>query len=630
MSGRIVPALWAAITGALATVLLLALFYALAPTLHTEFAVDPPRLMTGVYPGERDGATGLTYAWTGRDVALRLPGLDRRIPWTVQLRLRGGRENAEDNPMLRCFVDGVGVLAHQSRTAFEEVSITIPPRTDRPRGALVTLQLSTTFVPGPSDPRPLGVMVDALTLSPRGLPLPATATATAAAASGAALAAALALLGLTRAIAGFVALPLAIGLASVLARGFAPFTDLPARTVWLAGAISGALVIVVAAIERIRRRPLSNTARFAAAMTAAAAFLKSLALLHPDMPVGDALFQAHRFQEVLRGNYYFTSIAPGNYLFPYAPGLYLAASPFAELVRREAGDVVLLRLVVVCTDAAAGALIYGVVARTWRDRLAGALGVALYQVLPLDFLVTTVGNLTNAFAQSLAVVSLAAMSSQWLRLAVIPTAALTVILAAAFLSHTSTFAILAATAFAVALMFAARGGPSLRSARAAVAVACAAAVVVAVAVYYGHFIDIYRSELGRIGRETAAGSADAGGRGITERALAVPRYLHIFLGAPALLLATAGGVHLWRRGARDRLTLVLAGWGLTCLAFLLLGVLTPVDMRYYLASLPAVAIAGAAGASHGWTSGGRSRVLTVALLAWSAWLGIATWWSTLG
>ena len=77
--------------------------------------------------------------------------------------------------------------------------------------------------------------------------------------------------------------------------------------------------------ERVQGPTFRNTARFVAAFAAAALYLKLLVLLHPPMPVGDAVFQAHRFEWVLSGRYYFTSIAPGGYEFPYAIGLYVVA-----------------------------------------------------------------------------------------------------------------------------------------------------------------------------------------------------------------------------------------------------------------------------------------------------------------
>jgi len=628
---RLFSAAAAGVLGALSSIVLLAAFYSVSSALEIDFAVDPPRVVTGVHPAERDEATGLTFAWTGRDVALRLPGLDRRVPWSADFRVRGGRRNAADNPAMEFAVDGVRVLVEQSRTDFIDVHLTIPPRADRPRGVLITMQVSHTFVPGPDDPRPLGVMLDKVTVQPDGLAVPPGHAFTGAMTSGAALATAIALLGVTPGSAIGAAILLAAGQGAIIARGFGPYTGFPDVVARLAIAIGVALVVIVFSIEYVRGTRFRNTARFAAAFTASALFLKLLVLLHPDMPLGDALFQAHRFQEVLRGNYYFTSIAPGNYLFPYAPGLYMAASPFADFVRRETGDVVLLRIVVAATDAAVGALLYAVVVSAWSDRRAGAFATAVYQLLPLDFMVAAGGTLTNAFAQSVAVVSFAIMAASWLRLErIAAVAVLTAALLYAFLSHTSTFAILAATTFVVALTVWWRGGPTMRSRAVAVLVAGVAAIALAVVIYYAHFMDTYRTEFARISSETVAAAPDAGGRSIGYRAYMVWPYVRDYFGTPVLLLVAYGAWNLWRQGARDRLTLTIAGWSITCLVFLVIGIVTPVDMRYYLAALPAIAILAAAGASAGWSAGSTYRVCTVALLAWSTWLGVGTWWRTLG
>jgi 4-amino-4-deoxy-L-arabinose transferase-like glycosyltransferase len=107
----------------------------------------------------------------------------------------------------------------------------------------------------------------------------------------------------------------------------------------------------------------------------------------------------------------------------------------------------------------------------------------------------------------------------------------------------------------------------------------------------------------------------------------VPRYLGSYLGLGALMLATFGTWDLYRRGARDRLTLATAGWALSCLVFLVIGILTPVDMRYYLASIPAIAIAGAAGASALWRQR-PARAAAIALLIVICWGGVVTWYTT--
>ncbi len=254
----------------------------------------------------------------------------------------------------------------------------------------------------------------------------------------------------------------------------------------------------------------------------------------------------------------------------------------------------------------------------------------LYHLIPLGFGVVAAGNLTNAFAQSLSVAALAVMASGAVRRERLSTVALlSLTLVAVSLSHTSAFAIASVAACVVALLFRLRGGPALRSPAIAILTAALLAAVVSVAVYYAHFMDTYRTELARIGTETASAAPDAGGRGIAERLAAVPRYLNIYFGIPALLLASWGAVEMWRRGARDRVTLSSAGWAVACGLFFALGILTPVDMRYYLALTPVVAITAAIGGAIGWTCRGPLRAASAVALAWVVVVAMRAWWNTL-
>ena len=618
----IVRALAAALLGGLLSAAWLAAFFVAGAAVRTDFDVNPPRLMTGVYAVERDPATGLTFAWTGPELAIRLPGADRRVEWTFQMR---GRALRADVPELSFYVDGVHVLNAPAPREFDDMQITIPARPDR-RGVLIVVRVSPTFVPGGGDTRQLGVMLDRLALAPHGVIVPPADALAGAACAGAALGASIALLGVTPGSAIGAAVLLGAGQSAVLSRGFGPYSGFAVIVARAGVAIGVALVLLAAVLQWRTGKPLRNTARFALAFSAGALFLKLLTLLHPDMPLGDALFQAHRFQQVLAGHFYFTSIAPGNYMFPYAPGLYVATLPFAGLVTRELGDVALLRTVVAAADAVAAGLLYWIVARGWSDRLAGAIAVALYHLIPLGYGVIVGGNLTNAFAQSLAVAALAVITAPWLRAdrrwAPLLLAG---VLAAAFMSHTSTFAILSVSVMLIAILYRWRGGPALRSASTAVALAAVAGIGLAIVVYYAQFWSTYQSELARIGSETATAAPDAGGRSILQRLAAVPSYLFPYLTYPIVILAAWGGVHLWRRGSRDRLTLSIAGWALGCVLFLVLGVLTPVDMRHYLAAMPAVAMAAAIGASAGWSARGGARVAAALLLAWAVWIGVVSW-----
>ena len=614
--------------GALAAVVWLALFYGQNPALVVDFDTEPPRLLTGVYPSEREPGSGRTFAWTGEQVMLRLPGLDRRVEWRLTLRVRGARALPTENPALAFYADGLLLDTRGTATDYEDVTVLIPAHADR-RGVTITIEASATLVPGPSDRRALGVMIDELRLSPSGLVVPPRGAFAGAATAAAAMGAAIATLGVTAGSAIGAAVLIAAGVASAVARGFAPYTDFPAVASRAGILIALALAAGTGAARLRLGAPLRNTARFAAAFSASALLLKLLVLLHPDMPIGDALFHAHRFQEVLGGNLYFTSVAPGNYLFPYAPGLYVFASPFAALVARGTSDMALLRIVAVVADAVVAILLYGAIARARGDRLAGACAVAVYHLLPLDFGVLAVGNLTNAFAQSLSVVALVLMAGGSLRLErTLGTALFAVVVTAAFLSHTSTFAILSVACFVTAVLFWWCGGPAMRNPARAIMVALAVAVLLAVGLYYAHFMTTYRTELARIGAETASAAPDAGGRGIVARLLSVPRYVYLYFGVPALALAAWGSRRLWR--PVDRLSLAIGGWALACGAFLVLGILTPVDMRYYLAAIPVVALVAGLGASAAWSAGGSARAVSAALLAWALLEGIFGWWATIG
>jgi hypothetical protein len=623
-------ALAAAALGGVAAAAWLALFYVLNPTLHAELNVTPPpALVRGLYPAERDPASGLTFAWTGPSTTIRLPGLDRNVEWVLTIRVRGARAG-NDNPELSILADGLLLDTRGTAADFRNLEVRIPARPER-MGATIDLRSSATFVPGPSDPRALGVMVDWFQVTPAGMALPPRAAFAGAVLASAASGAALALLGVTAGTAVGAVILISGGQAALIARGFGAYTDFPTTLAELSFAIGVVMVAVAWLVQAFRRAPLRNTAKFAAAFAATALVLKAGVLMHPEMPIGDALFHAHRFRTVAAGNLYFTSIAPGNYAFPYPPGLYVFALPFWLWLPHVGSDMAVLRFVVLAVDAVASVLLYGMVVRARGDRLAGACAAAVYHLLPLDFRVATVGNLTNAFAQSLSVITLGVAASASLRLerAGVVTV-FTLLLTAAFLSHTGTFAILALTVLLTATLFWWQGGPALQSPARAVLIALGIATLAAVGLYYAHFMDTYRSEFARIGTETVTGAPAAGGRSVLARLLSVPRDTSLYLGVPAVLLAAIGAWHLWRSRARDRLTLTMAALTLACVAFLAVGIVTPVDLRHYLAAIPAAAIAGGIGASMLWSAGGWLRAAAAVLLAWTARVGVQTWWETLG
>jgi hypothetical protein len=121
-----------------------------------------------------------------------------------------------------------------------------------------------------------------------------------------------------------------------------------------------------------------------------------------------------------------------------------------------------------------------------------------------------------------------------------------------------------------------------------------------------------------------------GGASIPARAAAVPRTAAVVYTWPFVVLALMG-LTGWRARLRDPFWILIAGWLLACLAFLALGVLTPVDFRYYYAAMPAVAILAADAVVTMWRKGTTSwRAAAAGLAALGAALGVNFWLRILG
>ena len=600
------------------------ILFAWRPTATVELAADPPRrVVSGIYPSERT-PDGLSFAWTRETFALTLPRLDRRVTWRLTLRIAASRPDGSA-PTLVTSVDGVTTSAVElPASGYADHVVSIPSRADRPRSTSVGFGVTPPFVPD-GDPRQLGAQIDRITLQPvdawprlwfdwRASMVWGVAAGLLAASMAVPASVALAWLGLTALL---VALAATTGLAP-----YAGIASWPALGVGL-----GAAAIAAAVLPRAR-----SGAAAAVLITFTASSGQILVLMHPDMPLGDALFHAHRFQNVLSGQYFFTSTAPGDYQFPYAVGLYLASQPFARFTHSALENATLLRILVVVTNAAAASLLYRVATR-WRtdDDAAGAAAVASFHLVPLSFGVIGTGNLTNAFAQSMAIASLtlAAIVVTGVRRPVQAWAVALVLFGAtsvAFLSHASTFAVLGAqlglAGLGVMVWQSNRSGRDPHPPRWALLAICIAAAVTAIVVYYAHFGDVYREAWGRITAETGQATEAAGGRTPYTRLVEAPQWLVRYYGLPTIVMTAIGLLAAIRGGwrLRSEVSLLIFAWVGAAAVFLAVGILTPVDLRHFYAAVPAVAVLCGLGASWLWRRGAWAAAALVVFASWAAWL----------
>jgi hypothetical protein len=623
---------------------------AIHPDVTLEFDRDLPRIAIGLYPPERSGDD--TFAWTSGRARVLLAGLDRRHSWACTIRFRGGRPTGVNQPQVQIVVDGVTLATRTATNDYQDFEAIASPRAGT--GLAVAIVTTPTYVPGASDRRDLGVQVDRLACRPTAhLVWPPPDALIAVAVAGAAF-------GLAFAIAGFVLtdallalLVLTVAQAVPVALGVAPYTKYPATVGWIAVWIAGSTIAIARSIEWSRRRPLERPAQLVVILSSGILYLKLLALLHPAKLIIDAVFQAHRFEWVLGGRYYFTQPVR-NTEFPYAIALYVFAAPWSILT---SDHVALLRVVVCATEVFAGALLYWLVVQTWADRFAGVVAVVLFNVVPLAYTVVGNANLTNAFGQSAALVTIVAASTWTLRWpAVGQFVALSALAAVALLSHVSTFALLGTMLFALACAYAWKGGSALRPQAWSILAALSIAVVVSVVSYYGHFGQVYQA-IGRVrAQPTTAGEtspvqnlpepeaghapAPVSSQTSTSKPLRAAKGLAQAvsdIGWPMLFLAGIGLARLGRAGW-DRLTLALAASGATYLIFFVGGAVAPVAQGYErytiefvsrlnYATYPAVVILAARGSSWAWRAGLVARLSAVALVLCSIFIGAQHWLS---
>ena len=656
MIRRIARAAIAAVLGVALGVAFVVASYARNPAFDLDMDTDLSAVATGFYPSEHDGKHA--FAWTKREADISLEGLDRNVGWSCSVRFRGARpSDAFPQPDLNIAADGGAVSVFPATNDFSEAQIVAPARGATP-GLTLSLTSSQVMVPGPTDKRPLGVQVDRIACHPvgRGMALPPVNAMMTAAIGGGAFGAALSGMGLraVSVLAGTVLVSAAQ--AVVLTNGISPFGSLLGKVNDFAIWIAGLMFVVTRLLEWLRKVPLRNAARFVVAFSAVSLYLRLIALVQPSKPLVDAVFHAHRFEWVLAGHLYFTQLSTSATPFPYAIGLYVFAAPWAWITRDY---VTLLRVVVCATELAAAALLYLMIARTWNDRLAGAISVALVGLLPLSFAVLGSSNLTNAFGRSVALAAMALVTlwalrpgnwGQFLVLVLVSTLA--------FLSHISTFVLLMATLASTWLLFRWLGGQPLRQAARSVLLATVFGVLLSVALYWGHFGAVYQTQISRLGAAAITVSppqppAPATGAMSEPAAPDRPKLsrttipligrvgwaaslTRVNFGWPILLLAIIGVWRLWATRRCDRLVLVVAGWGVTGAVFLLASVLGPGNLRYQqdayefigrleYATSPAALVLAGLGASWAWRAGMAWRLVSGALLFGAVVVGAQTW-----
>jgi hypothetical protein len=315
----------------------------------------------------------------------------------------------------------------------------------------------------------------------------------------------------------------------------------------------------------------------------------------------------------MSGDYFFTEGTPGGWA-PYAIGFYVIAGWFRQpTLFWDSGNA--LHVIAAIADSAASFLLACGIRRVWHAPGTALLAIVGFHAVSAQFQVHAIGYMTNAFAHPISVMALAVLTMATPVLASAWALPLTIV---AFLSHTGALITLSAILMTCIVILAMTRTEESRRLSIGVLIVLLVAWAVSIAVFYSHFTDVYRDLLTRtrpMPSTLPVQRAEAhqtmwvpGWPALVQRLAAVPGYIHKYLGLPLLALAAGG---LWETRRRtDVLTRILQGWIAACIGLFVLGQISSIDVRYYLAAGPPLAIFAASWVADTWS---RPRLKWVAL-----------------
>jgi hypothetical protein len=585
--------------GAVVFLLSVVLLWGLGSGLRLTFFSDrgPDR---STYAGF--GRSSDRQSWTTTEAAaIALDDLDRSRDLTLTITASGRRPHV---PLLTVRADGYQIGVRQLSRTWDTWTMTIPAR--RRDGLRLTLEVPDLYRANPRD-IPRGALIKQLMLDSTGWwwpPIPVLVTA---GVVGAALGAAF----------GLVGLPILAAILGLLVGGVVSAVvghqGVAAVTAWNAPATTSAVAAFAGSVLfRLVHRLRSNRVPESLALDVGQYFVVSCALLwfnllfwlNPETPAGDLIFHVNRFHRAMSGTYFFTEGTPGGWS-PYAVGLYVIAGWFRQpTLFWQSGDA--LHVIAAIAESAASFLLACGIRRVWRAPATALLALVGFHSVSAEFQVHAIGYMTNAFAQPMSVLALAALT---IAAPVIASACALPLTIVAFLSHTGAFITLSAIFLSSIVVLGLTRTSESRCLAVCMLIVLFVAWAVSIGLFYSHFGDVYRDLLTRtrpIPATLPVQRAEAhqtmwvpGWPALMQRLAAVPGYVQKYLGFPLIVLALAG---LWKALRRtDVLTRLLQGWLAACLGLFVLGQISSIDVRYYLAAGPPLVVFAAAALVDAWT-----------------------------
>ncbi len=584
---------------------------------------------------------GTDFRWLSDIGEIVIPDAPGNSTWTATLRLSGERPPGTLPPSVAVRVDGRLVARFDTIEAFKDYSFRFKRDTVPPDELRLTIESPTFDPPGDVDNRLLGIALDAVTLTPErdgaGEPyfFPLTYAATI-----------LGLLGGLASILGYLGLsvrPVAAIVATALGGVLIGEVVQPDISATYFGSLLFILVVLIAVTLLLR--PLVRRL-FAAGGVALNPREEGLlcgifffgtachlaGVFFPGFGAHDIIFQTHRVEDILRGNFLLSTISSewGYRRTPYPPALYILLAPIAALSNDLIRDTSLpLRLFPPIIDATSVFLIFYLLRRCRVPDPAPILAALCYTLIPATYQLLWWGFYSNLFGQwaTLAVLTVAvAHYADLLKPKFF--AALVFLLSLALLSHPGTFVltVVAVPLLAVALFFTA-GRDGARRGSYAIVGALGIAGLIVFALYYRHFLGLVSQQARELitGTDTATDApTDAPGweaAYIGNRLFVLPFALYF------VVVCATGTSLLFSKGRERVIGWLMTSIVLTTILFAAIHVFVGVWVRYFVFLAPALAIGLGVGIAWLAVRGRWGRTLATIALAYCAATSIVFWFT---
>ena len=348
------------------------------------------------FPGGRHGLSKSGARWTFPDSFIHLENLPAGSDLDLAVRLRSPRLDGGSSSLVWFSADGEVVHTGAGAEAETSYRFRVPTRS-----ASLRLGIHSDDFWHPSGAH-VGSVIHSVSFRGTGGLVPVPIACMFVASLGFLAAAWLVRVPLE--VASGFATAISVGFLYLLSRDSVRFQAYPQQVLGLSVMVFAVALLLRATQGRAQWCPESKKPWLG--LTLLGAFvLKSSFFLYPLFVSSDVVFQLHRFEEVLEGNFFPTSVTQHDppFRIPYPISLYAFAAPWLWVT----GDGVRLLQGVVTLAELGVCLALAFLLTEWcRDPTAGIFAAALYAVVPVNYLAFSAGNLTNLFGVSTTVFAL--------------------------------------------------------------------------------------------------------------------------------------------------------------------------------------------------------------------------------